>query len=227
MANVTSNWEPKAIIFDLLTGLLDSWSLWDASTPSGAAAEGRPWRHRYLDLTYSIPGGAYVPYEDCVRQAAQDVGLPASAPETLLRNWASLNAWPETGKVLLKLRQKGYQLGVVTNCSKERGHIAVGRAEEAATRASGGKDFVFDAAITAEESSFYKPTPQAYTALLDRMGLQPGEVLFLAGSSGDVQGATQVGMAVCWHNKAQLQKKGKADPLKEAGTLDQALADFL
>ena len=100
------------------------------------------------------------------------------------------------------------------------------RAEEAVTRAS-GQNFVFDAAITAEESGFYKPTPQAYTALLDRMALQPREVLFLAGSSGDVQGATQVGMAVCWHNKAGLQKKGDVDPLKEAGTLDQALVDFL
>lgn len=225
MADVSPDWKPKAVVFDLLTGLLDSWSLWDASTPTGTAAEGRPWRHRYLDITFNLPGGAYVPYEDCVRQAAKDVGLPESAPDALLRDWGNLNAWPEVGKVLIRLRQKGYRLGVVTNCSKERGHVAVARAEAAASQAT-GEDFVFDAAITAEESGFYKPLPQAYTALLDRMGLEPNEVLFLAGSSGDVQGATRVGMTVVWHNKAGLPKKGEADPLKEAFTLDQALEDF-
>ncbi|KAL6865960.1 hypothetical protein ACO1O0_002060 [Amphichorda felina] len=219
-------WQPKAIVFDLLTGLLDSWSLWDASTPSGSPSEGRPWRHRYLEITFSLPGGIYVPYESCVRQAARDVGLPPSAPEALLASWEGLQAWPEVAKVLPALRERGYKLGVVTNCSRQQGHIAIRNAEKCAAGGD-GQDFTFDAAITAEESGFYKPIEQAYNAILTRMELEASDVLFVAGSSGDVQGATDAGMRVVWHNKAKLPKKGEAVASRESSTLDDALRGFL
>lgn len=211
------NWQPKAIIFDLLTALLDSWTLWDASTPSGTAEEGRLWRGRYLEITFGK--GSYVSYEQLVRQAASEVGLPESAPEALIRNWANLQPWPEDANVLQRLRSKGYKLGVVTNCSKTLGHLA-------ASKAAGNAD-TFDAVITAEESGYYKPVEQAYKAILDLMGLDASEALFVAGSAGDVQGATRAGMKVVWHNKVGLMPKGEAIPLREGKTLDDALGDFL
>lgn len=222
-----ADWQPKAIVFDVLTALLDSWSLWDASTPTGSASEGRPWRHRYLETTFSLPDGEYAPYEDCVRRAAADVGLPPSTAETLLRDWGNLRAWPEVAKVLPALRERGYKLGVVTNCSRERGQVAIGNAEQSATARAGGKVFVFDAAVTAEESGFYKPAFKAYNAILTRLGVDASDVLFVAGSSGDVQGATNAGMRVVWHNKAGLPKKGEAVPLRESSTLHDALSGFL
>jgi 2-haloalkanoic acid dehalogenase type II len=210
------NWRPKAIIFDLLTALLDSWTLWDASTPSGSAEEGRLWRGRYLEITFGE--GSYVSYEQLVKQAASDVGLPESAPEALIRNWANLQPWPEDAKVLQRLKDKGYKLGVVTNCSKTLGHLAASRPGNADT---------FDAVTTAEESGFYKPLGQAYKAILDLMGVDASEALFVAGSAGDVQGATKAGMKVVWHNKVGLPPKGEAIPLREGKTLDDALRDFL
>ncbi|KAG7418676.1 hypothetical protein Forpi1262_v016597 [Fusarium oxysporum f. sp. raphani] len=73
------NWQPKAIVFDLLTGLLNSWDLWDASTPSKTHEDGGPWRQRYLEITFGA--GSYKPYEDLVRQAAAEVGLPHQRPK--------------------------------------------------------------------------------------------------------------------------------------------------
>jgi 2-haloacid dehalogenase len=70
---------PRAVLFDLLTALLDSWSAWEAG--AGSERAGRVWRAEYLRLTYSC--GAYHPYEDLVRQAAQATGLPRSAAEAL------------------------------------------------------------------------------------------------------------------------------------------------
>jgi len=58
---------PRAVLFDLLTALLDSWSLWDAV--AGSQEAGRAWRAEYLRLTYGC--GAYVPYEHLVRAAAR------------------------------------------------------------------------------------------------------------------------------------------------------------
>ncbi|KAI6784407.1 Haloacetate dehalogenase H-like protein [Emericellopsis cladophorae] len=193
-ALIDADWQPKAIVFDLLTALLDSWTL--------------------------LPRGTYMPYEDCVRQAAQDVGLPASAPDALIRDWANLRAWPEVARVLPQLRRKGYKLGVVTNCSLRLGTIATQCAEATASTGVRGR-FTFDSTMAAEESGFYKPTRAAYYALLSKMGLEASNVLFVAGSAGAVQGATDAGMRVVWHNKVGLPKKGSADPVKEAAALQE------
>mgnify|MGYP006997636777 CR=1 FL=1 len=56
-----------AVIFDLLTALLDSWTLW--RTVAGSAESGMAWRREYLVLTYDA--GPYRPYEDIIHEAAQ------------------------------------------------------------------------------------------------------------------------------------------------------------
>lgn len=217
---MADHWQPKAVVFDLLTALINSWDIWAQSTPSLSQEEGRRWRERYLEITFGA--GAYTPYESLVRKAADDAGLPSSAPEALLQNWAKLPPWPEVSHVLPALRAKGYKLAVVTNCSKHLGHLAVQRVEQYV-----GQDFQFDAATTAEEIGFYKPVAAAYESILKELGLQADEVLFVAGSAGDVQGATKVGMKVVWHNRIGLAKVGDATPLKEAKSLHDLLKDFL
>ena len=66
---------PKAVLFDLLTALLDSWTSWNHA--AGSEQMGRTWRAAYLRLTYGC--GKYIAYEQLVRDAAAEVGLPASA----------------------------------------------------------------------------------------------------------------------------------------------------
>ena len=41
---------PRAVLFDLLTALLDSWTVWNAA--AGSEEKGRAWRAEYLRLTY-------------------------------------------------------------------------------------------------------------------------------------------------------------------------------
>ena len=65
---------PRAVLFDLLTALLDSWTVWNAA--AGAEARGRAWRAEYLRLTYGC--GAYQPYEQLVETAAAAVGASSS-----------------------------------------------------------------------------------------------------------------------------------------------------
>lgn len=210
-----SSWQPKAVVFDLLTALLDSWTLWDQSTPSKTHEQGMLWRQRYLELTFGM--GEYVPYESLVTKAAQDVGLPSTAPEALLANWAQLQPWPEVPDVLKRLKGKGYKLGVVTNCSVRLGRIAAHQAGQG----------VFDAVVTGEESGYYKPVTEAYHAVLSPLGVEAKDVLFVAGSAGDVAGATRAGMKVVWHNKIGLPARGDVRPMREATTLNEALVGLL
>ena len=55
--------------------------------------------------------------------------------------------------------------------------------------------------MTAEEAGAYKPDPLPYRMALDRLDLDPAEVLFVAGSAHDVGGAARVGMDVYWANR--------------------------
>jgi hypothetical protein len=75
-----------AVVFDLLTALLDSWTLWNAV--AGSEEAGMKWRRRYLEITYGC--GTYRPYETLVREAAADAGLPASLGGELERRWLEL-----------------------------------------------------------------------------------------------------------------------------------------
>ena len=77
-----------AVIFDLLTALIDSWSLWN--DVAGSPDAGMKWRRRYLEITYGC--GPYRPYETLVREAARDVGLPESLGGELERRWGELAA---------------------------------------------------------------------------------------------------------------------------------------
>src|SRR5262245_3041507 len=104
---------PRAVLFDLLTALLDSWTLWD--DVAGGEEKGRAWRADYLRLTYGAD--AYVPYETLVRTAARNVGLPDSVPQSLESRWLELKPWSGVQDALDALRGRT-KLAVVTNCSK-------------------------------------------------------------------------------------------------------------
>lgn len=198
----------RAVIFDLLTALLDSWSVWDRA--AGGEMPGRRWRVRYLELTYTR--GPYRPYEELVAEAAADAELPAGAAAALLANWDTLTPWPEVPRVLAHLRARGLHLGVVTNCSTELGRRAAARCGVA-----------FDAIVTAAEVGFYKPHPEPYRAVLCALNVRAEDALFVAGSSGDVAGAAAVGMQVVWHNRVGLSALPGPKPLCEGVTLDAVL----
>ncbi len=175
----------EAVLFDLLTGLLDSWSVWDAV--AGSEATGRAWRHEYLALTYGC--GSYRPYETLVAEAAEREGLPARFADELSARWDELEPWPEAPEVLRTIEGSAI-LGVVTNCSQELGQRAADRVGVS-----------FATVVTAEAAGAYKPRPEPYRRALEQLGLPPERVLFVAGSSYDIQGATAVGMPVWWHNR--------------------------
>ncbi|MEH2483178.1 2-haloacid dehalogenase [Nitrobacteraceae bacterium AZCC 2146] len=193
-----------AVVFDLLTALLNSWKLWNSA--AGSEDAGLRWRKTYLGLTYDC--GPYRPYEDLVRAAAEAAGLPQTAPEALVTRWSGLEPWNDVGEVVSELASR-VPLGIATNCS-----IAM---TGAAVSAVGVK---FAAVSCAEEVGYYKPRPEPYLAVLKKLGTDPARTLFVAGSSADVPGATGVGMPVFWHNRAGLTfTSDKARPMIVSDTL--------
>jgi 2-haloacid dehalogenase len=194
-----------AVLFDLLTALLDSWTLWNEV--AGGAEYGRPWRAAYLRITYRT--GAYRPYEDLVAEAAEAVGLPRRLADELDVRFAELRPWADAPEVLAALAADGLRLGVVTNCSERLGHLAAGRV--------GAR---FDVLVTAERAGVYKPDPRAYRLALEELKVAPARCLFVAGSAYDLVGTAAVGLPTYWHDRIGMAPpEGVLPPLARHATL--------
>ena len=185
-----------AIGFDLLTALLDTWSLW--SDVAGGRPLGMRWHAAAQEL---LRGKRYRPFDDVVRDAASQVGVPRAGADALLRRWGEFEPWPDVPPVLAKL--DGTKRFIVTNCSRKLGRLAAFRAGS------------FDLVVTAEEAGAYKPDPLPYRMALDRLALDPAEVLFVAGSAHDVGGAARVGMDVYWANRGGAPAPSDGQALRE------------
>jgi 2-haloalkanoic acid dehalogenase type II len=199
----------RAVMFDLLTGLVDSWSLWN--DVAGGEAAGRAWRAEYLRLTYGQ--GAYRPYEAIVADAARMAGLDVALAGQLSARWGELQPWPEASRVLAELRGRGLRLAVATNCSEVMGHAAAAVV-----------GVPFDVVVTAERAGFYKPRPEPYRFALAELGHEAQQVLFLAGSPSDIAGAHGTGMPVVWHNRIGLPRPASTPGLVAE---TRSLADLL
>jgi len=184
----------RAVLFDLLTGLLDSWTVWNRV--AGGEAAGRKWRAAYLELTYGC--GAYRPYETLVAEAAGIAGLPGEMASKLESEWETLKPWPEAPGVLRGLKRT---LGVVTNCSERLGRAAAARV-----------GVPFDIVVTSERAGFYKPRPEPYRLALSELKLEAKDVLFVAGSGFDLIGTSRVGLDTYWHNRVGLKRPDAAPP---------------
>ena len=182
----------RAVLFDLLSALIDSWSLWDDI--AGSEERGRRWRFEYLRLTYGT--GAYVPYLDLVAQSAAAVGLPREFAAEVEARWDELAPWPGAGAALRRLAGE-MPIGVATNCSQVLG-----------VRAAELIGAPFRSVVTAESAGFYKPDPRMYDAGVKALGVPAAEVLFVAGSPLDILGAAAAGLKVVWHNPAGLDGGG-------------------
>ena len=193
----------RAVLFDLLTALLDSWTVWNRA--AGSEAAGRRWRAKYLELTYGC--GGYEPYDSLVAQAAVQTGLDAGAAARLEADWDALQPWSGAQEMLDAL-SRTHRLGVVTNCSERLGRRAAARL-----------GCRWETLVTAERAGFYKPDPRPYRMALDELGLPAGEVLFVAGSGFDLFGTAQCGLDTYWHNRVGLEPPAGA-PLPRAQSRD-------
>jgi 2-haloalkanoic acid dehalogenase type II len=196
-----------AVLFDLLSALLDSWTLW--TRIAGSEALARRWRDEAAHLTYAA--GEYRPYADIVAEAGRVAGVAPEATQALIESWGELEPWPEAPEVVAKVGQLA-KIGVVTNCSDQLGR-------EAAARVG----VPFDVVVTAESAGAYKPRPEPYRLAHDTLEVDAARTLFVAGSTNDIEGASRVGMPVWWHNRFGLALGERPIPLAQHDRLTELL----
>jgi 2-haloacid dehalogenase len=174
-----------AVGFDLLTALLDTWSLF--ADVAGGRELGMRWHAASQSL---LRGKGYRPFEDILREAAESAGVEGAKADEMIARWGQSTPWPDVPGILPHLGS--YTRFIVTNCSERLGALAAARV---------GK---FDLVMTAERAGAYKPDPRPYRAALDALDLHRRRVLFVAGSAHDVGGAARAGMDVYWANRGRV-----------------------
>jgi 2-haloalkanoic acid dehalogenase type II len=200
-----------AVAFDLLSALLDSWSLWD--DVAGDRELGRRWRRQYLRLTSET--GRYRPYEEIVAEAAVAVGLSLEDAARLFQRWGNVKPWEEAPEILEAVKRH-VPIAVVTNCSEELAQTAV-----RCTTVS------FSLVVSAERAGWYKPNERPYKLALEELGLPAARVLFVAGSPFDVCGAAAVGMPVFWHDRLGMRSEYPDLPTAMIESSLNSLPDYL
>jgi phosphoglycolate phosphatase len=189
----------EAVLFDLDGTLVDfQWDL-DKAIPeicdilSGAgmdmACYGEPPSYVSLfNLTRDITD------QWISRDAAEDARkLLAKMDEVYDRyDQDALTRWqpyPETRTILTELAEKGYRLGVVSNCGREAVHGILSRFNLTG---------FFELILSRQDISRLKPHPESLKLALQSLSLPPEQVLFVGDSINDIIAADKTGMTACF-----------------------------
>jgi 2-haloacid dehalogenase len=158
--------------------------------------------------------------DDALIYAAQSMALDLSpeAHKRLLNAYLTLKPWPDSVDALHKLKAAGVRVITISNFSQK---MLRSNADAA------GISELFDAQLSTEVNSTYKPDPRAYQLGVDRLKLKKGEILFAAFGGWDAYGAKNFGYATYWVNRFNLPVEQLGiEPDKTSNNL-QGLLDFV
>lgn len=109
-----------------------------------------------------------------------------------------LEPYPKVRQTLIKLSERGVILGVVSDAPRLKAWLRLSE--------MGLTDF-FKIVVTLGDAKRLKPHKRPFTMALKKLGIKPGEVLFVGDNpSRDIEGAKAMGM------KAALAKYGQVFP---------------
>jgi len=189
----------QGVLFDLLMGVMNSLDPWQSA--AGDLERGLRWRDAVT--ARMVAARRYVPYEDLVADAAAELGLSRRAPAKLKDRWSEMDPWPDAAAV----SRLSLPYGFVTNTSTALARIA-------ADRSRLQPRFT----LSAEEAGWYKPDPAIYEAACQRIGLDPAQTMFVAGSPYDAAGARAAGLHVWLVVRRPDHRRGEAN-IRAAGSL--------
>jgi len=206
----------QAIAFDAYGTLFDVYSigmLAEKLFPKRGAALAELWRDKQIEYTrLRTLCSTYKPFwevtQDALVFSCKKLGLDLTldAQNSLMGQYAKLQAFPENLGVLTQLKDMGLKLAILSNGNPQMLESAV----EAA-----GMRGIFNHILSVDVVKKFKTAPEAYQLAPDVFGLSAKNILFVSSNCWDACGATWFGYTTFWVNRAKA-------PLEELGVTPDA-----
>jgi len=177
------------------------------------------WRSKQLQYTWlrSLAGqhaDFWKVTEDALDFALASLGIEdGELRERLMGAYERLGPYPDARPALEKLKAAGLRLAILSH----------GAPRMLGTAASNAKlADLLELVVSIEEVGIYKPAPAVYRRAVERLGLWPGEILFVSANGWDAFGAKAFGLRVAWCNRsAQPPERLPAKPDAEIRSLSE------
>lgn len=197
---------PKVIFFDVNETLLDLQPMREAiGKLLGTGPEAaRVWFTMLLQHSLvTTVANHYADFAEigaaCLRMVAKNHGVDLSedAAKTAIAPMRSLPPHADVLVALQRLKQANYRLATLTNSSK---------AAVTDQMKNAGLTQFFEALLSVEEVSLYKPHSEVYRWAARRMGMEMPECLMVAAHGWDVAGAAWAGMQTAFVSRPGQQQ---------------------
>ncbi|KAL8833258.1 MAG: hypothetical protein Q9170_004390 [Blastenia crenularia] len=171
-----------------------------------AAVVAATWRKYQLEYTWRLNSmNQYIPFSTITERALHhtlsenSLSLPSSeATSSLMSAYDSLSTFPDVAPELESIARQPSNITPVifSNGTQQMVSNSVYHSPDLSPHAKVFKDI-----ITVEEVQKFKPHPDVYFHLAEKMGKskeQMGEMWLVSGNPFDIVGANAVGMMTCW-----------------------------
>jgi len=187
----------KAVVFDAYGTLYDIQSVasvTEEAFPGYGEIITQIWRIKQLEYSWlrSLMG-RYQDFAVVTRESLaytlRVLGLAHDdgAFERIMNKYLHLDLYPDAIAALAAMR--GRKLAILSNGSPGMLDALV---------ANSRLDRVLDATISVDAKKIFKPAPDAYSLIEERLGVPPSQVLFVSSNPWDACGAKAFGLTVAW-----------------------------
>jgi 2-haloacid dehalogenase len=187
----------KAIVFDAYGTLYDIQSVaavTEEAFPGYGEIITQIWRIKQLEYTWLRSlmrryEDFSVITQDALAYTLRCLGLQSEAAvfERIMDKYLHLDLYPDASATLAALQ--GRKLAILSNGSTGMLNALV---------RNSGLDRVLDATISIDSRKIFKPSPDAYTLIEEKLGVPPADVMFVSSNPFDACGAKAFGLNVAW-----------------------------
>lgn len=195
--------EPEALAFDMYGTLVDPIRIrnrLEQYLPDVALRMAEVWRQKQLEYTFRLTAmKTYEDFEQVTRKAldyalaAAGRELEADQKERLMAQYNDLERFADVELGLERLRDAGHTMVVFSNGAPRMLDALMDAAELSP---------YFEGYISVDEVKVYKPSPETYRHVAERLGRPIGEVRLVSSNPFDDIGAESAGMRAAWVDRS-------------------------